>query len=127
MTDVWSPENPDGKYPRLIGIGTEDASRAYDFNAFNGSSVFTNHIFNDLDIWYKEVNFLRVSSIRFGYTLPKTLLNKCGIAAAKVNVETRNPFVFATNYDGSFDPETLGNIYAQPIPKSVTVGLNITF
>jgi len=110
-----------------MGLSSEGGTRAYDYLAMNGSQVFTNNIFNDLDIWYKEVNFLRVNSIRLAYALPKSLLDKYGIAAAKINVETRNPFVFATNYDGYFDPETLGNIYAQPIPKSVTVGLNVTF
>jgi len=127
MSKVWSPDNKDGIYPRLMGLSSEGGTRAYDYLAMNGSQVFTNNIFNDLDIWYKEVNFLRVNSIRLAYALPKSLLDKYGIAAAKINVETRNPFVFATNYDGYFDPETLGNIYAQPIPKSVTVGLNVTF
>lgn len=73
------------------------------------------------------MSFLRVSSIRLSYKLPVSLLKKCGLQSAKINMETRNPFVVGTNYDGYFDPETYGSIYAQPISKSVTLGLNITF
>lgn len=127
MSQVWSPDNTKGTYPRMMGLETEGASRAYDYLAMNPGIIFQNSIFNDLDIWYKDVNFLRVNSIRLAYVLPNSLLSKCGIASAKINVETRNPFVIATNYDGYFDPETLGNIYSQPIAKSITVGLNVTF
>jgi TonB-linked SusC/RagA family outer membrane protein len=127
MSKVWSPDNKGGTYPRLMGIASEGGTRPYDYLAMQSGSVFSSDIFRDLDIWYKEVNFLRVSSIRLGYTIPKEILSKWGIAGARINLETRNPFVFATNYDGYFDPETLGNIYAQPMSKTVTVGVNLTF
>ena len=45
----------------------------------------------------------------------------------RVHFEARNPLVIATNYDGYFDPETYGNIYAQPMARTYSVGLNITF
>jgi TonB-linked SusC/RagA family outer membrane protein len=127
MNKVWSPNNTSGKYPRMIGLNTEGGTRMGDYAAFNTGFVLANNVFRDLDIWYKDVDYIRINSIRLGYKIPKSLLNKLGIASAKVNIESRNPFVFATNYDGYFDPETLGNIYAQPVPKSITVGLNVTF
>lgn len=127
MDKVWTPDNPTGTYPRMIGPYTEDGARMGDYMAFNTGYVLANNVFRDLDIWYKELNYLRVNSIRLGYKIPKSILAKIGIEAAKVDIEARNPFVISSNYDGYFDPETLGNIYAQPIPKSVTVGVNVTF
>lgn len=80
-----------------------------------------------LDIWAKEISYLRISSIRLGYTLPKEFTNPMGISALRLSVEGRNLFVFSNGYKGYFDPETYGNIYAQPITKSVTVGFNVSF
>ena len=83
--------------------------------------------YNLLDIWAKEISYVRISSIRLGYTLPKEFTSPMGISSLRLSVEGRNLFVFSNGYKGYFDPETYGNIYAQPITKSVTVGFNISF
>lgn len=80
-----------------------------------------------LDLWAKEISYLRISSIRLGYTLPKQFTDTIGVSALRLSLEGRNLFVFSNGYNGYFDPETYGNIYAQPIQKSVTVGLNVSF
>lgn len=83
--------------------------------------------YNSLDIWHKEVNYLRISSIRLGYTLDKNMLQDLGLSAVRLSFEARNPFVISNGYDGYFDPESFGNIYAQPQQKSYTIGVNLTF
>lgn len=83
--------------------------------------------YNLLDTWAKEISYVRISSIRLGYTLPKEFTNPMGINSLRLSVEGRNLFVFSNGYKGYFDPETYGNIYAQPITKSVTVGFNVSF
>ncbi|WP_333661670.1 SusC/RagA family TonB-linked outer membrane protein [Chishuiella changwenlii] len=80
-----------------------------------------------LDIWAKEVSYLRITSIRLGYNLPSKFTDTIGIKGLKLSVEGRNLFVISNGYKGYFDPETYGNIYAQPIAKSVTMGLNVSF
>ncbi|WP_223609507.1 SusC/RagA family TonB-linked outer membrane protein [Chryseobacterium sp. OSA05B] len=80
-----------------------------------------------LDVWAKEISYVRISSIRLGYTLPKEFTSPMGISSLRLSVEGRNLFVFSNGYKGYFDPETYGNIYAQPITKSVTVGFNVSF
>jgi TonB-linked SusC/RagA family outer membrane protein len=90
--------------------------------ASNRSSAY-----NLLDVWAKEISYIRISSIRLGYTLPKEFTNPMGISSLRLSVEGRNLFVFSNGYKGYFDPETYGNIYAQPITKSVTVGFNVSF
>ncbi|MBL1222554.1 SusC/RagA family TonB-linked outer membrane protein [Chryseobacterium sp. L7] len=86
-----------------------------------------NNSYGLLDIWAKEISYLRISSIRLGYTLPKEFTNPMGISSLRLSVEGRNLFVFSNGYKGYFDPETYGNIYAQPIAKSVTIGFNVSF
>lgn len=127
MDKVWTPDNTDGTYPRMIGMDTEGGSRLGDYMAFYEGATLSNNVFRDLDIWYKKINYLRINSMRLGYNVPSRFLTKVGVSALKLNVEARNLFVIASNYDGYFDPETYGNIYAQPMPKSITVGLNVTF
>ncbi|PXY02061.1 SusC/RagA family TonB-linked outer membrane protein [Marinifilum breve] len=83
--------------------------------------------YNSLDIWHKEVNYLRISSIRMGYTLGKDMLQDLGLSSVRLSFEARNPFVISNGYDGYFDPESFGNIYAQPQQKSYTIGVNLTF
>lgn len=80
-----------------------------------------------LDVWAKEISYVRISSIRLGYTLPKEFTSPMGINSLRLSIEGRNLFVFSNGYKGYFDPETYGNIYAQPIAKSVTVGFNVSF
>mgnify|MGYP000915475819 CR=1 FL=1 len=86
----------------------------------------THNTFKYLDIWAKEISYVRISSIRLGYTLPNTLIDKLKLQHARVSVEGNNLFVFGSDYSGYFDPETYGNIYAQPISKSFTIGLSLT-
>ena len=86
-----------------------------------------NNAYGLLDIWAKEISYLRISSIRLGYTLPKEFTNPMGISSLRLSVEGRNLFVFSNGHKGYFDPETYGNIYAQPIAKSVTIGFNVSF
>ena len=125
MHNVWSEDNPTGIYPRILGrnsnnpaldmaynwIDSYDASRSYDY----------------YDIWIKKLNTFRISSIRLGYTLTQDVLKSNYISAIRFNAEARNPFVFGSSYKGYFDPENYGNIYSQPIPKTISFGVNVSF
>ena len=73
------------------------------------------------------MSYWRINSIRLGYNLPEKLTKKLHLAHARISAETRNPFVCGKSYTGYFDPETFGNIYAQPLPRTFSVGLDLTF
>ncbi len=136
---IWSPENPSGIYPALTGGLQADGSswgdwtenpdpyRAYNWilEQFNSNSAGS--LFDNLDIWYKKINYFRVNSIRLGYAFPEKITRKLHMAGLRIHFEARNPFVIASNYDGYFDPETYGSIYSQPMARTYSVGLNITF
>lgn len=83
--------------------------------------------YNALDIFAKKMSYVRINSIRLGYTLPAGVSRKVKAGSIRISAEARNPFVFGSSYKGYFDPETFGNIYAQPITRSISFGLNATF
>lgn len=124
VNDVWSTNNTSGTYPAII---SDKSAYIHEYAAYQSGNGWGFDPFSDLDIWYKEVNYVRISNIRLTYNLPKTFVNSLGLGSASVKAEALNPFVFGTDYDGYFDPETYGNIYAQPIAKSFSLGLNLTF
>lgn len=124
INQVWTPENPNGIYPGMLNYDSKapDAALMYQWYGSDPANTFNNY-----DIWYKEISFIRISSIRLGYSLPSEILKNKLISSARFTLEARNPFVFGSNYEGYFDPESYGNIYAQPIPRSFSVGVNMTF
>lgn len=123
LLDAWSPNNTNTYLPRIISSSTLPDSIIHSWFSSN-SDQFT---YDRFDIWTKKVSFIRVNNIKIGYNLPQDLLHSTGIKSMRLTLEGRNLFVFGTNYNGYFDPETYGNIYAQPIQKSVVFGLNIGF
>ncbi|MDO4228445.1 MAG: SusC/RagA family TonB-linked outer membrane protein [Capnocytophaga sp.] len=122
VLNAWTPENTNTTLPRIIGSSTVTQ---YDYYVMNGLTNVP-QIYNNLDIWTKKMSYLRVSSIRFGYNLPDDLVKKLSLKSLRLSLEGRNLFVISKDYTGYFDPETYGNIYAQPIQKSVSLGLNLT-
>ena len=80
-----------------------------------------------LDVWVRNRNYCRLQSVRLGYRIPKQWLQPIGISSASLSLEARNLFVIASDYDNYLDPETMGNPYAQPIPKSFIFGLSVNF
>ena len=139
MQQVWSPENKGGIYPAIVGNHQADGSawnswsenpdphRAMYWIMENYPSSGIGGFFNSLDIWNREISYFRVNSIRLGYAFPEKITRKLHMAGLRLHFEARNPFVIASNYDGYFDPETYGNIYTQPMARTYSVGLNITF
>lgn len=123
VLNAWTPENTNTSLPRIIGTTTVDE---LDYQAMYGIQEFP-YIYQSLDIWTKKMTYFRVSSIRLGYSLPNEVTKKIGLASMRFNLEGRNLFVFSTDYTGYFSPETYGSDYVQPIPKSVALGINMTF
>ncbi|MBP8791800.1 MAG: SusC/RagA family TonB-linked outer membrane protein [Lutibacter sp.] len=111
--------------PALIGFTTPGFDTDLVYTWYNSSD--DGGTYKDLDIWVKDISYVRISSIKLGYDLPKKYLDKLKIANLNFSLEGRNLFVLGTNYDGYFDPETYGSIYAQPIPKIISLGFNLTF
>jgi len=125
VLNAWSPENTGSKLPAIIGKESGDGSRWMAYSWLLDADPARSY--NNLDIWAKKMNYLRINSMRLGYTLPAKVAGKVKASSLRISVEGRNMLVFGSDYKGYFDPETYGNIYAQPITKSISIGLNATF
>lgn len=124
ILNAWSPSNTSSSLPGLVGYNTADASR---WMVNQWLTVGDPAAFKSYDIWAKSMSYLRVNSIRLGYTLPVGIAKKVYARNLRISVEGNNLFVAGKNYDGYFDPETYGNIYAQPVTKSFNFGINASF
>ena len=125
ILNAWSPQNTNSTLPGVIGAGTADGSR-YMVNIWmSGNDALNSYRY--FDFWAKSMSYLRVNSMRLGYTLPSVIARKIRANNLRISVEGNNLFVIGKNYDGYFDPETYGNIYAQPITKSINFGINASF
>ncbi|WP_165730718.1 SusC/RagA family TonB-linked outer membrane protein [Polaribacter sp. 20A6] len=114
-----------GNYPALIGATSPGFDTDLVYTWFNSSD--DGQTYNDLDIWVKDISYIRVSSIKLSYAIPIKKLEKLKISSLNFNLEGRNLFVIGTDYDGFFDPETYGSLYAQPIPRIISAGFNLSF
>ena len=125
MNNVWTEENKGGIYPRVLAGNTGNEAIDMAYSWINSSDA--SRSFNYYDIWMKKISSIRISSIRLGYTLNKDVLKSNHISSIRFNLEARNPFVLGSSYDGYFDPESYGNIYSQPTPKTFSFGVNVSF
>ncbi|RAJ31887.1 SusC/RagA family TonB-linked outer membrane protein [Pedobacter cryoconitis] len=125
ILNAWTPTNTNTDQPQIIDNETGDGSRWMAFNWYNRGDPANSY--RSLDIFAKKVSYLRLNSIRLGYTLPAKISSKVKANSLRFSVEGRNMFVLSTGYKGYSDPETYGNIYAQPISRSISIGLNATF
>ena len=85
----------------------------------------------------EDGSFIRLKNVTLSYTFPTRLVQKVGLHRASVNVTGSNLFLL-TKYTGP-DPEVNVNrdgvnglvqgmdFGMPPQPRSLTVGLNITF
>lgn len=74
-TNIWSKDNPNGKYPQPLSGG----------QAFTNYSSFMNYTKSDIIV---------VRNIALSYTLPEKALKRVKMASAAVYVQVLNPFIF---------------------------------
>ena len=119
ILDRWTAENTSGKLPALL-------SHDY-FPADFMLLVDRKDIYRNLDIWVKKLSYFRLQNVRLAYHLPSEWLRKLNIGGATVGLEGRNLFVFGSSYKNYMDPESMYNLYATPVAKSVSFNLSLNF
>ena len=73
-----------------------------------------------------SANFVRISDITIGYSLPESAISKLGLGSARIYAQANNPFLF-TSYKG-FNPEYNGNTYNDDVSfATYMLGLNVSF
>lgn len=118
ILDRWTTSNTSSTLPALIPDGLRPSER------LNYAEFAT---YSMLDTWVKRNDHIRLQSVILGYTLPTPSLKSIGMQSLRLALETRNLWVFGSNYRNFLDPETMGNPFAQPIPRSFTFTLQAKF
>jgi len=116
--DYWSPNNPDGKYPR---------------NVWGKQPTIPMSATNR----WQDRSFVRLQDITLSYNLKNTLLKKAPVQSFNLFVSGKNLHTW-TSWEG-WDPETeaaddQGRLQAQglliggrPVLKTFTAGINLVF
>lgn len=107
----WTPENKDAKYPQYIYGDPYKASQTSSRFLYNG-------------------NYLRISNITLGYTLPKSLTQKAFIQRLRAYVSVDNLYTFTAGDFIGYNPETSANgVIAWQYPATCTFigGIQLTF
>lgn len=112
-TDRWTPNNPQGHLPRA-NANNLDKYTISDAMVFDGS-------------------YFKIKQLQLGYTLPKTLLNKCYVNNFRLYVSLEDFFTI-TSYPG-MDPEISVNATSgmgvdkggYPGAKKIMFGFNVEF
>lgn len=103
----WRPDNPDGTFPRV-------ADKMYD--GVNGAYPNT--------FWLKNAAFVRLKNVEFGYTIPRSLLDRLKIQSLRLYASGFN--LLTLDRLKTIDPEggsALGWFYPQQ--RIFNVGLNV--
>ncbi len=113
--NAWTTDNPNAEYSRL-------------------SMKDLNHNMRASDKWVKNGDFLRISNIQVGYTLPRNIAKKAFLESARVYLSVSN-LACISGYNKYGDPEVgQGSVLVTgldtgryPMPRTYTLGLNVTF
>lgn len=105
--DVWTPENPNGKYPRPIGQNWYESGT-------NASSF-----------WIRNGAYMRLRNLNVAYNIPKNWSDGIGLQSAQLFFNGTNLFAISKMKE-FHDPEQL-NYDSYPIMKTFTFGLDIRF
>jgi len=101
MLNSWTPSNTNTDMPRLNGNDKNNTNRTSDRFVEDGS-------------------YARLKNITLGYTLPKSLIQKAGIASLRFYVSGQN-LLTITNYSGA-DPEIGQNSTTNYLSRGVDIG-----
>ncbi len=117
-TDDTAPYYPGNQGNDVFPILSRNGNRnTWNYKDYNDVNV--------MDNWY-----VRCKTLQLGYTLPKGLLSKVNIQNLRVWVAGENLFAISNVKDG-YDPESSSSsgTYSgvEIFPKSVSLGLDITF
>lgn len=107
--DRWTPETPNGYFPRLKSYIAEDASEL--------GAPQTRYLQN--------AAYTRLKNVTLGYTLPKSLTDRIKLNRVRFYFSAENIFTIS-HLKANIDPEGLdGALY--PYQKTYSCGLNLNF
>ena len=82
-----------------------------------------NNNYRENDLWYKDINFLKLRSCEAYYFFPESVISKIKLSQLKLFVKGENLFTLSNMKE--MDPENIGTVY--PTLKGVALGLSFMF
>ena len=107
----WTPENKNAKYPQYIYRDPNNATATSSRYLYSG-------------------NYLRISNVTLGYTLPKTWTQKAFIQKLRAYVSVDNLYTFTASDFVGYNPETSANgviAWQYPATCAFIGGIQLTF
>lgn len=105
--DVWTPENPNAKYPRPVGQNWYESG--------TGATSF----------WIRNGAYLRLKNLNIAYNIPKKWASMLKLGSLQVYANGTN--LFAISKVKEFHDPEQKNYDSFPIMKTYTVGLDLKF
>lgn len=109
--DSWTPENKKASMPRVAEARMSPSE----------ASVVLS------DFWVINTNYLRLKTLQFGYTFPKSLLKHVGVQSLRLYYSAENLLTF-DSMPLNVDPETISSrLSSYPLSTTHSFGVNVTF
>lgn len=111
VENSWTPENKDAKHPQFLYGDPDKATSRSSRYLMSG-------------------NYLKLSNIQLGYTLPAALTSKAYIEKLRIYVSADNVYTWTASDFRGYNPETFASgIIAWQYPATTTLmaGLQVTF
>ncbi|MGY4535799.1 TonB-linked SusC/RagA family outer membrane protein [Mucilaginibacter sp. UYNi724] len=122
QTDIWSPTNPNARYPILANIG---------------SPSNTNNWRTGSDLYKYNAAYVRLKNVNIGYSFSPTVTKKLGIQRLRLsligqNLATLSKLKFidpeTSEFGNNLNPGSSSNSARQyPLPVFYGAGLDLTF
>ncbi len=123
---IWSEENPDSFLPRYVSRGGTGGLLR---------QTQTKYLMN--------AAYIRLKNVQLGYDLPRAIISRIGMNAAKIYVSGESLFTWSPLYknvknqidvenatapsDQMYTSGNSGDGYNYPLLKSITIGINVKF
>lgn len=109
--DRWSPENPNGYFPKSY------------FSGKDGQNRYTQ------TKYLQDASYLRIKNLQIGFTFPKEVYEKIGMSNFRIFTSIDNLATFSKlKKHSALDPElSIGNGKIYPLQRTYSFGLNVSF
>lgn len=130
VTDTWTPENRDAKYPKFYWADFLNKRNIARDNTGGGGYVLN----GQNSTFYEKGDYLACREITLSYKLPMAWISKLHMTSASIYVTGQNLF-YITGYSGSFpEPPITGwnerygvDEGRYPTPRTILFGASVSF
>jgi hypothetical protein len=109
--DHWTPENPNGYFPRMKQYIAEDQTEL--------GAPQTGYL--------QDASYLRLKNLTLGYTLPQALTDRWRINRLRVYFSGENLWTIHRIKVKEIDPENFSSAGHYPMQKVWSMGINLSF